>query len=188
VTKIVLLRHGRSQIPAWPRIPPRDMGQWIDACNQSGIAPDFPPPAVTLEAVGACRVLICSDWPRSVESARSLTGSDPYLIDPLFRELGLPHGDAAFPLANPKNWVTFFRLLWFIGYRRNSESLAEGKLRAKAAAAKLAGLAQVHGPVLLAGHGMMNRFIAAELRRSGWRGPKTPGRRYWEFGVYEYPS
>src|SRR2546427_373652 len=40
-------------------------------------------------------------------------------------------------------------------------------------------------PVLLAGHGWMNGFIARALRRDGWHGPRRRTRRHWAFAVYE---
>ncbi|WP_231886464.1 hypothetical protein [Methylomonas methanica] len=41
------------------------------------------------------------------------------------------------------------------------------------------------GSVLLVGHGLMNYLIAQQLRANGWHGPAKPGKRFWEYGVYE---
>jgi broad specificity phosphatase PhoE len=184
--RIVLLRHGRPHMPEWPSIPPREMGRWIDAYNRSGIDPALPPPAPVVLVAQACRLHVCSDLPRSLESILLLGLPSCSLIEPIFRELELPHGLWPVPRCHPTTWVTMFRVLWFLGYRRNSASLEEERQRAQVAANKLVSLAHEHSSVLLAGHGMMNQFIARELLSSGWQGPKTPARHHWDFGVYEF--
>ena len=73
-----------------------------------------------------------------------------------------------------------------LGYSRNSESFKEAKTRASEAVRRLTEVAHEHERVLFVGHGVYNRMLANELRRSGWSGPKNPGSRHWSFGVYEY--
>jgi hypothetical protein len=36
------------------------------------------------------------------------------------------------------------------------------------------------------GHGFLNHHVAKELLVNNWMGPSNPGRKYWEFGTYEY--
>ena len=55
--------------------------------------------------------------------------------------------------------------------------------RAKVAAARLQSLA-TKGPVLLLGHGLMNRMIAKHLLKEGWVREKANGNRYWSAAVY----
>ena len=47
-------------------------------------------------------------------------------------------------------------------------------------------MAREHERVLFVGHGVYNRILANELRKSGWLGPKNPGSKHWSFGVYEW--
>lgn len=96
------------------------------------------------------------------------------------------------PVANwqvlkltPKIWAVVFRILWLLGYSRNSESLKEAKSRASEAVEKLSDLAQEYESVLFVGHGVYNRMLANELRRRGWAVPNNPGSNHWAFGVYE---
>lgn len=43
-------------------------------------------------------------------------------------------------------------------------------------------------PVLLMGHGIINRFIAKELLATGWKEQTRPRTGYWGAGVYSrYP-
>ncbi len=43
-------------------------------------------------------------------------------------------------------------------------------------------------PVLLMGHGIINRYIAKELLASGWKEQTRPRTGYWGAGIYSrYP-
>jgi hypothetical protein len=42
------------------------------------------------------------------------------------------------------------------------------------------------GPVLLLGHGFMNRMIANQLVADGWARQKRDGSQYWSATVYQY--
>lgn len=100
----------------------------------------------------------------------------------------MPHFSSGF-LALPIGlWVVLLRLLWLFGFSRNGESIVDTKARARQAARRLMELSQQHERVLLIGHGFINYLIARELRAQGWRGPKKPGRRYWEYSVYRPPA
>lgn len=96
------------------------------------------------------------------------------------------------PVANwqaiklsPKIWALAFRILWLLGYSRNSESFKEAKSRASEAVDKLTEIAREYESVLFVGHGVFNRILSNELRRHGWLGPKNPGSNHWAFCVYE---
>jgi len=78
--------------------------------------------------------------------------------------------------------------LTFLGYSANGETIKEAKCRAERGAELLENLAKKQGSVLLVGHGFLNRFIAKRLISNGWKGPSTPGRKYWAYGVYEYTA
>lgn len=60
---------------------------------------------------------------------------------------------------------------------------------AKKRAAQAAGILikrarETNGPVLLMGHGVMNRLIAKELMSQGWEVHSRPGQGYWNAAVY----
>jgi hypothetical protein len=88
------------------------------------------------------------------------------------------------PTEHAKIWAVIFRLLWLLGYSRNSESFVQTKSRASEAAKRLSGIAQEYENVLFVGHGAFNRILSNEVRRQGWHGPKNPGSTHWSFGVY----
>jgi len=86
---------------------------------------------------------------------------------------------------SPKFWAVFFRILWLLGYSRNSETYSEAKNRAVDAAKVLTELANEYEKVIFVGHGVFNRILAKELRKTGWAGPRNPGSKHWGFGIYE---
>lgn len=145
------------------------------------------PSQQAVEVANSCITVVCSDLPRSVESAHVL-GVNVDFIESMFREIELPHGSFPSPRLPPKFWMALFRLLCFFGYSSNGESLREAKLRASKGTQRLKEIAANNGSVLLVGHGFVNRFIAKELVSNGWQGPANPGRQFWEFGVYEYAT
>lgn len=75
-----------------------------------------------------------------------------------------------------------------MGFSSNGESFRASRVRATAGAEMLKNAAVEYGSVLLVGHELINHFIAKELLITGWQGPKSPGKRHWEFGVYQYKA
>lgn len=65
------------------------------------------------------------------------------------------------------------------------ESAGTARIRAGTAAKRLQSLAS-DGPVLLVGHGVMNRMIANRLVADGWVRQKRDGSQYWSATVYQY--
>jgi hypothetical protein len=64
-------------------------------------------------------------------------------------------------------------------------SVSVAKIRAaKAAGILMKAAKDADGPVLLMGHGIINRFIAKELLATGWKEQTRPRTGYWGTGVY----
>jgi hypothetical protein len=70
---------------------------------------------------------------------------------------------------------------------RDDEEGGRAAVRARAAVAAgaLARLADDHQSVVAIGHGWFNRFVARELRRRGWQGPRFVPSGYWSSVTYE---
>lgn len=181
--KIVLLRHGKTNLRPWPWIRAAELGAWVDAYNSAGIR-DSPPPAAAVNAAGRCNAIVTSGLLRSVESGRAL-GSKMQISDGLFSEAGLPYRSAAFVRMPPYVWALLFRFCWSLGFKTNGESIHAFRVRAQSAARLLMSLAREHGSVLLVGHGLINRFIARELLSAGWKGSGKTKIRHWGFTEYE---
>ena len=183
--KIVIMRHGKPDVPRFEKLKACELYTWIESYNAAGILQKQRPPVRTIEMVARCKAVVCSDFPRSTQSAAALNVKVLY-SESLFREISLPYAKWNSLRFSPYVWAVFFRILWSFGYSSNGESFRSFQLRARTGAQKLKQIAREHGSVLFVGHGLINHFIAKELLSSGWQGPTSPGRKYWAFGVYTY--
>jgi len=189
--RIVLLRHGKPKIDLHSmrrnRCSSANLGNLINSYNLVGISDDDKVTDEVIELAATCDVLIHSDLLRSIDSARMLGQHDiMHYSDSIFREPTLPFANWNYPRLTLFTWFILFRALWYLGYSNNAESISSTRKRAVYGATKLKNFADKHGSVILVGHGVINRFIAKELLYSGWKGPKTPGNNYWDYGIYEY--
>lgn len=185
---IVLLRHGKPDFPEHGKLRVGEIHRWVESYNSAGLVAQHKPSKQAIEVANSCNAVVCSNLPRSVESAYALGVNEIDFIEPIFREMELPHGSFPSPKLSPNFWAALFRFLWFFGYSSNGESLREAKSRASMGANRLKEIAENNGSVLFVGHGFVNRFIAKELLSTGWHGPMNPGKQFWEFGVYEYAT
>ena len=183
--KIILIRHGKPRIPSLNKLCPLMFSNWVNSYNTSGLCPDSPPTDEAIKIAHKCNAIVCSELPRSMESAKALKLDKITLSSSVFNEAGLPVSSWRFPRLSPKVWAVFFRILWLFGYSQNSESFKEAKTRAEEAANQLKMLADNDSPVLFVGHGVFNRLVANELNATGWSGPKNPSTKYWSYGVYK---
>ncbi len=183
--EITLLRHGKPIIPSLNKLSAFTFYEWVREYNLSGLYPSSKPTLKASSFAKECNVIVCSDLPRSIESAKALNAGDVILSDAIFNEVGLPVAKWQTLKLSPKVWAVTFRVLWLLGYSRNTESFKEAKARAIEAVKKLIEIAHEYERVLVVGHGVFNRILANELRKSGWSGPKCPGTKHWSMGVYE---
>ena len=185
--EIILLRHGKPIIPSLHKIKAFSFLQWIESYNDSGLCPTSKPSPKLLTLANKTNAVICSQLPRSLQSAEALNINDITLSHSWFNEAGLPSANWRTFKLSPTTWVVIFRILWLFGYSNNSESYKEAKIRAQNSAQKLIELAKEHKSVLFVGHGIYNKLLANELKSLGWSGPGNPGSKHWSFGVYNKP-
>lgn len=182
--KIILVRHGKPKIDMKGSVSASDFGTWISEYNATGIDVAYPPPTIAIEKAESCAITVCSDLPRSLESAKLLSQDAQELISPLFRECEMPYCDWNYPKLPKSAWSVMFRLLQRLGYSPNAESYQDMNERSKACALQLADLAQRHGSILLIGHGVLNWLIHRHLLEMGWSGPSKSAKDHW--GITEY--
>ncbi|RDH86840.1 MAG: hypothetical protein DIZ78_08105 [endosymbiont of Escarpia spicata] len=183
--RIVLLRHGKPDVPELGRLRASELRHWIKLYNSAGLKRSQRPSDKAVEIAVGCNAVVCSDLPRSIESAEMLGVEVVDFEASIFREMELPSANWPSPKLPLNVWAVLFRVLWFLGYSSNGESLREARLRALSGASRLEVIAEKHGSVILIGHGFLNRSIAKALLKSGWAGPLDPGKNHWGFGVYE---
>nr|WP_185030282.1 histidine phosphatase family protein [Pseudomonas chlororaphis] len=176
------MRHGQPKLVATDKLSALDMKDWIEHYNRCEITQQ-PVPQASLQLAATARMIVSSNAPRALTSVQAL-GLNPALVDALFSEAQLPYGRWKRPRLSPFTWAFILRVLWLCGYSPSVESAATAKTRANTAAQRLHTLAS-DGPVLLLGHGFMNRLIARQLEAQGWTRQTANGdSRYWSATVY----
>lgn len=139
-------------------------------------------PDASVALAASASFMVASTAPRALRSAQML-GRRPEVTDAIYCEAQLPFAGWRFPRLPPALWAGFFRLLWLCGYARGADSIDATRMRAREAADRLVSMA-ADGPVLLVGHGIMNRLIARELVERGWSAPEKHNNGHW--GASEY--
>jgi broad specificity phosphatase PhoE len=184
--EIILIRHGKPRIDTSGSVSPAEFGKWVSDYDKAGIDKGHKPAASTIQKVSACSFTVCSNLPRSTESAELLNIAKPGLVSPLFRECEMPYSNWQYPKLPKTAWPLLFRLLQITGYSANAESYREMKKRSNDCAMQLADFARDHDSVLFVGHGVLLWFIHRHLLNMGWFGPKKSPKKHWEFGEYIY--
>ncbi|MEN8154854.1 MAG: histidine phosphatase family protein [Acidobacteriota bacterium] len=182
--KIILVRHGEPDVKKWESERNGSYGEWVKAYNSAGIKNESRPSEELKAAVEGCDLIISSDLRRAVETAEALCLSIPVRKEPVLREIELPESKRKLPKFSPEIWATIFRILWFFGVSGNVENLREAKERIKKASEKILSVAEDNNKIVVVGHGLINRFIAGELKSNGWSGPKYNRANYWDFFEY----
>lgn len=183
--KIILMRHGQPKLAATDKMSALEMKDWIEQYDSSDIT-KHPVPEASKQLAATAKVIVSSNLPRALTSVQAL-GLKPALVDGLFREAPLPYGHWRLPRLSPFVWAFILRILWLWGYSHGVESVGTAKRRASTAAQRLQSLAS-EGPVLLLGHGFMNRMIARQLEADGWTRQAGNGSQYWSATVYQNDS
>lgn len=177
------MRHGKPAFTGSSKVTSHEMAEWITRYDRSDTGSDMPPHASKPLASSALHV-ISSPLPRALSSLNAL-GREPDLIDEVFREAELPIFKMPVFRFSPILWATFFRIMWLCGFSRNVEPLGIAKQRAvQAADILVTSVKASNGPVLLMGHGVMNRLIAKELISQGWKERRRQGNGYWNAAIY----
>ncbi|MFG1175130.1 histidine phosphatase family protein [Erwiniaceae bacterium CAU 1747] len=185
--EIILMRHGRPGFTGAPKVKADEMAIWISHYDASDTGSDRPPERIRQQSDRVLTAL-SSPLPRALSSLAMLN-LQPVRVDEVFREAELPVYMIPAVKLSPYSWVVFFRLLWLCGLSKEVESLAMAKKRARRAAEILVKHATVHsGPVLLMGHGIMNRLIAKELISLGWKQCTRAGKGYWGADFFSLDS
>ncbi|MBK0031276.1 histidine phosphatase family protein [Erwinia sp. S43] len=181
--KIILMRHGKPTFVGAAKVTSREMADWVKQYDISDTGGDIPPQSA-IALIEKEPVAISSPLPRAISSLQTL-GCEPVLVDEVFKEAELPLYLVPGVRLSPFHWAVVYRLLWLCGLSRQVESLKMAKARAARAAVMLVELArESQRPVLLMGHGIINRLIARELKSLCWQEESQPGKGYWGAGVY----
>ncbi|MGY4026758.1 histidine phosphatase family protein [Aeromonas rivuli] len=179
---MILMRHGQPKLAGTDKMSALEMKDWIEHYDSSDTTT---PPILdaSKQLAATAKAIVSSNLPRALTSVQAL-GLKPALIDGLFREAPQPYGHWRLPRLSPFAWEFILRILWLWGYSHGVGSVGTTKMRASTAVQRLQSLAS-EGPVLLLGHGFMNRMIARQLEADGWTRQTGNDSQYWSATVYQ---
>jgi broad specificity phosphatase PhoE len=174
--EIILVRHGRPKFNVNNIISAAGFSQWVRYYNKSNICTESIPPKPLVDKVKSFYV-VSSDLNRAIHSAVLCVDKSPDLILKELREMDIPR--FKFPLKlKSNNWLIISRLLWLLNFNTQVESFKQAKLRAKVAANKLVELTKDNDEIVVFSHGLINKYLAKELRILGWSG-SYKRQSYW---------
>ena len=182
--EIHLVRHGRSALVhdgRWFRHA--QVSAYEDAYDAVGIRDDDNPGAEAARLAGGHALIVASDLPRAIASARRLAAEGDIHFSPLLREIRL-EPPRWVPVRLPiQMWDVFSYVQW--SYRLLSGADHEFVRRAKEAADWLAGHAAGSSSVVAVTHGGFRRLLDARLVARGWKRGFTK-RNYDNWSVWSY--
>jgi len=186
--RIILIRHGRPNIPVAVRTSHKEFRSYIDAYEAAGLDPESAPPEELQDLVGELTAVFTSGRARSHDSARALAPNAELIADPLFVEAPLASPPIPLLKMNVPKWAVVARILWHAGYHPEIENYRRAKHRASQAADILMKRAHDDGAAALVAHGYFNLIIGRELRRRGFARSGSHRARFWNAVVYQKPD
>ena len=174
--QILLIRHGRSAHVHTGWIDRAAFFRWREAYEAAGIAEHETPPAALRELARAAGVVVASDAPRAITSAKAIHPAGPVVTSPLLRELEMlppDFGALQLPLAG-------WGLAWLLA---GAHATPEEVARARAAAAWIDELTKSHPTLPVVTHGSFRRLLANALLDAGWKA-SNDRRRIHHWSVY----
>jgi hypothetical protein len=160
-TKIALVRHGRSAHTHSGWIDCGGYEAWRNAYEAAGVHEDERVPRELAELVAESKLVVASDAPRAVESARLLSPDREVFSSPLLRELELRPPDLGKVRLPLSGWAVAIAL-----YGRVTRADLS---QIDKAATWLSSLALRETFVVAVTHGWVRQVLAKTLIRSGWQ-------------------
>lgn len=178
---ITLARHGEPALSRKVRLSSSGYRAWWARYEEGGLKSGQTPPRGLLETARDAEIIVASIRPRSIETARAVSGERDFTPHPVMVEAPLPPPQWPDLIRlSPRAWGVIARATWWLfNHHQGQESRDEAKRRAEAAADHLEHLAATKGDVLVLAHGFFNAMVGNALKRRGWRLVRDEGYRYW---------
>lgn len=174
-SRVALIRHARSSHVHAGWIDANGFRAWREAYEAAGIHESERVPDHLERLADSADVVLSSDAPRAVASARLLAPGHEMIVSPLLRELDLrPLHLGALRLPLPAWALAVGGRTLLLTIRGQYPSAAETD-RINKAAAWLEELAVQHSLILVVTHATFRRRLANRLLQAGWQ--REPGRR-----------
>jgi broad specificity phosphatase PhoE len=183
--RIALVRHGRSSYVHAGRIDAAGFRAWREAYESAGVLENERVPPHLKRWAERAGLMLSSDAPRAVASARLLAPGREIIVSPLLRELDLRAPDLGavrLPLVGWALAVGVRNLLLTV--RRQYPSVAEAD-RVNEAAAWLEDFAVQHSLIVFVTHASFRQRLARRLVQTGWKAES--GRRslkHWSAWIF----
>jgi broad specificity phosphatase PhoE len=178
---ITLARHGEPALSRKTRLSAQGYRDWWARYETGGLKSGQTPPPHLVEAARCANVIVASIRPRSMETARAVSGEREFTPHEVMVEAPLPPPRwPDFLKLSPRAWGVIARAAWwFFNHHEGQETRLQAQGRARQAADHLENLAADGGDVLVLAHGFFNAMVGNELKRRGWRLVRDEGYRYW---------
>ncbi|MEM6557573.1 MAG: histidine phosphatase family protein [Pseudomonadota bacterium] len=170
---------------AGPKLSWQEYRDWWERYESGSLAEDQVPPDRLKAAVKHVDLVLSSERPRAMETAKWATEGQSPAPDAIFNEAPLPPPRFKTRKYLPKTWNVLARTFWLRGHALDGECVNGARERAIEAAEKLHHAADGQS-VYLAAHGWFNRMLRRPLRKLGWVCVYDGGDKYWSYRVYEY--
>ena len=181
--KIILIRHAEVKITRRIPLYAKEIGKFVERYKYAEIKKEMPLLKINYLLNNSDKIF-CSELKQTLDSL-ALLGQTTYEKDAVFNEVEMPYPRWKGLRLYPNIWLFLFRVTWFLGYSSHSESFKKAKLRATEASTKLVEASSDNPTVTLLGHGFMNKFIAKELLKTGWKRRGGFGVKNWSYVTFE---
>jgi len=187
--RITLIRHGMPEAhhkySTRKMLKGSELIEYISDWNKSELSSDNTIPKELREHITDSDKYINSKFKRTKDSFRLLGINETESIE-LLNEADLPHGflkDIYLPVVI---WGILIRLLWAMGYHKNSESYGEFKKRIKNAYDYIDSQSDNSEHVVIMGHGFTNMQLKKVIKKNNWNHVMNyGGHSYWSFDYFE---
>lgn len=167
--RLVLVRHGRSAHLHTGWVDIHGFRRWREAYEAAALREGERPPAELVALGASADLVVSSDAPRAVASARLLAVNGPVETSPLLRELDLEApalGTLRMPLFA---WAVAVGARSALLARRERDRRSAETQRILAAATWLDQLSASRPTTVAVTHASLRRRLWKELLRLGWR-------------------
>ena len=198
---ITLIRHGPPAVSLRQRVRGHQFRQFVERYDAARIAQRALPPLAVRQVVANADVVFASNRPRALHTAELLGVQTPSVVDSRFREIEFPVDFPRRLRFSALTWSVIAIALWRMGYTSRSESRSESLAQTRQRVQKAADMLERQvvqadsewsergaNSVVLVAHAGINRMIAKELRKRGWRGRKVPHSQHWGYTTYFHSS
>jgi broad specificity phosphatase PhoE len=184
--RILLVRHGRSAHVADGRWLNADgVRDFLRAYDAAEIALDDAPPPTLVDAATTADVIMSSDLPRALASARRLAPGRTIAPTPLLREIQLGAPTWVRVPVPIIVWDVLHYLRW--SYQLFRKVSSADIQRAEAAIDWLTAQVDEDSTAVVITHGSFRRLLAARLEEKGWR-PGAERRSYDNWSSWSFRS